>query len=144
MAQSIDVTAFKYELRNYKYYSDKIISLTDNIEDCYYKLSGVHSIDASKIPIHSPPNKENEYYLRELIDSYELKRSRLVAKKEYLDEILGLMKNDIRKAIICVYVDGQQMRKVCDDMYLSLGGLQKRINKTIDRALKEYEYLDKK
>lgn len=135
MAQSEKVRAFKNELRNYSYYIRRLIFLDEKIESCYEILGGVRGIDFTKEPIHSPPNKELEYKIRDDIERYRRLKERTEDKVKYCDEILAKMETDIRWAITSVYVDGKQIRNIALKMYLAHSTLQKRINKAIEEAL---------
>ena len=133
--QSEDIKAFKNELRNYNYNLSRIITLKNSIEYCYDRLGGVRAIDTSKEPIHSPPNKELEYKLRDDIERYRHLKALYEAKVEYVDEILAKMETEIRTAIISVYVEGRKVMHIANKMYLSHNGLQKRMNRAIEKAL---------
>ena len=135
MAQLESVRAFKNELRNYNYYLHRIVTLNNSIEYCYERLGGVRGIDPSREPTHSQPNKELEYKLRDDIEVYRAKLKRIEEKIEDIDEILNKIDIDSRKAIKSVYIEGKQMRRVAMEMYISHGGLQKRIDKAIKGAL---------
>ena len=135
MAQSEKVRAFKNELRNYNYYIRRLIFLDEKIENCYEMLGGVRGIDFTKEPIHSPPNKELEYKIRDDIERYRRLKERTEDKVKYCDEILARMETDVRWAVTSVYVDGKQIRNIALKMYLAHSTLQKRINKAIEEAL---------
>lgn len=137
MAQSKDVKAFKNELRNYTYNCYRIETLQNSIDFCYHRLGAdARAIDYSKEPNHSTPNKELEYKLRDDIEYYSHLQAQFQAKVDYVDLILANIEEETRNAIKSVYIEGKQMRLICSRMYLSLGALQKRINKAIERALK--------
>lgn len=133
--QKDNVKAFKNELRNYNYYQSRVVSLGNSIEFCYDRLGGVRGVDPSKEPLHSAPNKEYEYQLREQIEVYAQKKALFEAKLKYIDEILGKMEMSLKQAVISVYAEGKQIRRVADIYYLSPMGLAKRMNKAIERAL---------
>ena len=133
--QKDNVKAFKNELRNYNYYLNQIVTLSNSIDWCYHRLGGVRAIDYSKEPNHSPPNKELEYKLREDIERYEHLKALTEDKIKYIDEILGKMETDVRWAVKCVYVEGKQMRNVAYKIFVGHSTLQNRIDKAIERAL---------
>lgn len=137
--QSKSVKAFINELRNYNYYASRVVTLTNSIEYCYHLLGGVHSIDYSKELAHTPPNKEREYKLRTDIERYEQIKSRMQSKITEMDEILNTMEITDRTLVFDVYVKGNPMRKVASANYMSLGALQKRLNKTIKKAVEVLE-----
>ena len=135
--QRPEVKAFKYELRNYSFYCYRVRTLSESIEYCYQILGGVHGVDPSRIPMHSPKNLDREYKLRDEISRLEAEKDRLQRQIDYVDQILDRIGNGMENAIKSVYIEGQQMRKVADDYYLSHSGLQGRINKAIMEALNE-------
>lgn len=135
--QSESVKAFKNDLRSYNYNLSRVVSLNNSIEFCYHRLSGVTAIDTSKQPIHSPPNKDYEYKLRDDIERFEALLKLAQAKIDYVDEILKLIETDVRKAVISVYVESKKMDSVASNMNLSVSGLQYQIDKGIERALNE-------
>ena len=106
------------------------------IDLCYDMLGGVHSVDPSRIPMSSPPNKDREYFIRAEIERHEKNKRFAEANVEYVDRVLGRIETSLREAIISVYVKGNTTRSVADKMYLSHTALQKRMNKAIDEALK--------
>lgn len=135
--QSEKVRAFKNELRNYNYYLSRVTSLTNSIEYLYDRLGGVRGIDPSREPTHALPNKDLEYQLRDDIMKLDSKLSRCEAKIKEVDEILNLIESPLKEAIIDVYANNEKCVKIADRLYLSSTGLQKRMNKAIERALNE-------
>ena len=135
--QRPEVKAFKNTLRNYRYYIDAIADVNKNIEMCYHRLGGVRSTDLTKVLTKSPPNKELEYRIRDDIERLEAMRSRLQGKVDEMDEILGKIEKTTRDALICVYVNGEQMRAVADRLYISHSTLQRRMDSAICRSLSE-------
>lgn len=135
--QSESVRAFKNELRNYSYYLSRAATLSASIDFLYDRLGGVRGVDPSKEPIHSPPNKEMEYQLREQIEALTQKKEAVAAKIKSIEQILARMETSLREAVIEVYVYNYKCVAVADRMYLSSTGLQKRMNKAIEKALNE-------
>ena len=129
------VKAFKNRLRYYSFLKDDIHSLEQMIEDTYDRLGGVRGVDPSKEPMHSPPDKDMEYKLRDLISGLEATLGRRNAEKAEIDEILGKMETPVREAVISVYVEGNTIASVASRMYLSHTGLMKRMNREIKKAL---------
>ena len=120
--QSEDVKAFKNELRNYNYNLNRVITLSNSIEYCYDRLGGVRAIDTSKEPMHSPPNKELEYKLRDDIERYRRLKAIYETKVQYVDEILSKMEITLREAVIGVHVERQKTEKVARLHNLSANG----------------------
>lgn len=131
-----EVKAFKNELRNYRYYQERVRSLTDSIEECYYQLSGLKGVDPSRIPMHTAPNLEFQYKIRDSISRYEAERSRLASEIEYVDEILSRIETSLKQAVINVYINGESIEAIANQMFLSHNGLYKRMNQAIKEALK--------
>ena len=135
--QSKEVRAFKNELRNYTYYLSRITTLENSIEWCFERLGGVRGIDPSKEPTHVQPNKELEWKLRNDIEVLEAKKKRMEAKIKEIDQILNLIDLPLQEALIDVYAKGEKCIKIADKLNLSSTGLQKRMNKAIEEALRE-------
>ena len=133
--QKDNVRAFKNELRNYRFYKKQLIEYEDAIEYYYDRLGGVRGVDPSREPIHSPPNKDYEYWLRDKIETYAQLKARTERNVLYVDQILGRMETSLRTAIIAIYVKGNKVSKLSMDMEISESGLLKRINKEIEKAL---------
>ena len=135
--QSIEVKTFKNELRNYAYYKQRLVSLSELIDFCFDMLPGsVHGIDPGKEPSHSLPDKEREYRVRDEIEHHEKNLRRTREKIEYIDEILAKIERPLRTAIIAIYVEGKRVDATAAEYFLSPMGLSKRINKAIENALK--------
>ncbi len=133
--QKESVKAFKRDLANYQYKKDSIKILEDKIEECYDKLGGVRSVDPSREPIHSPPDKDFEYMIRDRIEALERKRKRLCDQTEEVEQLLGKIENPVRMAVIEVYQNGNTIRSQAEKLFLSESGLRKRMNKAIEKAL---------
>lgn len=130
-----NVRAFKNEMRNYVFYTSQVVSLENSIEFLYDRLGGVRGIDPSKEPIHSPPNKDLEYKLRDDITLLDSKKSLLEKKIAEIDMTLELIDIPIRTAVKMVYIYGKQVKYVADQFYLSPSGLAKRMDRAIEKAL---------
>ena len=133
--QKQEVRAFKNELRNYTYYCHRITTLDESIEFMYERLGGVRGIDPSKEPLHTAPNKDYEYMLREQIERYEESKALYVAKRDYIDKILGEVPNTLREALKSVYINGKRIDMVAVEYNLSANGLIYQMNKAIELAL---------
>lgn len=137
MKQRPELKAFKNLLNDYNYYKKVTKELKEEIEECYYRLSGLHSADASRMPVHSPPNKESEYRLRNRIEYLSQKQARAQSKVEEVDEILDRIKTPEKKAIIDVYVYGRTGVDVAREFNLSPTALFYRMNRVLKKALSE-------
>lgn len=133
--QKDNVRAFKNELRNYRYYVDEVNRIGESIEEIYDRLGGVRGIDPSKEPLHTMPDKDMEYMLRDKITSLEAKKHRLEGEIKRIDRILEKMEASLRNAVKVVFIDGNTIWSVSYKMNLSPTGLKKRMNRAIEKAL---------
>ena len=133
--QKDNVRAFKNELRNYRYYVDEVNRIAESIEEIYDRLGGVRGIDPSKEPLHTMPDKDMEYMLRDKITSLEAKKHRLEGEIKRIDRILEKMETSLRNAVKVVFIDGNTIWSVSYKMNLSPTGLKKRMNRAIEKAL---------
>lgn len=135
--QKDSVRAFKNELRNYTYYLSRQVTLERAIEFTYDLLGGVRGVDPSREPLHTMPDPDREWQLRDEIDRYEAELARYRAKSCEIETVLGKMETSLKQAVMAVYVHGEHMDKVGREMSLSPNGLSKRINKAIEMALED-------
>lgn len=133
--QKEEVRAFKNELRNYTFLLHEIVTLENSIESIFDRLGGVRGIDPSKEPLHSLPDKDLEYKLRDDIEKLEAKLRLRRGEKEHIDLILSRIESPLREAIFDIYVMGKRFDNVAYDVAYSHNGLYKRINKVIEGAL---------
>lgn len=137
MKQKESVRAFKNELRNYNYYLSRVVSLTNSIEWCFERLGGIRGIDPSKEPLHIVPDKDYEYKIRDDIERFEAQKKLIEAKIKDIDEILNLIENPLKWAIISIYIENKRTDSIASELYLSPHGLHSRINRTISKAIDE-------
>lgn len=135
MTQSERVKAFKRDLANYRYKKSQIQEIKDKIEECYDRLGGVRGIDPSKEPMHTLPDKEMEYKLRDRISQLEAKLDNVCAQTEEIRQTLDKIEKPLRRAVCEVYMNGHTLRSEAQKMFISPSGLRKRINKAIEKAL---------
>ena len=55
--------------------------------------------------------------------------------KNYIEEILGKIETPLKEAIIAIYADEKQLRYMADKLGFSKSGLERQINKAIEKAL---------
>ena len=137
--QSNQVRAFKNELRNYSFVLHEITTLENSIEFLYDRLGGVRGIDPSKEPLHTVPDKDLEYKLRDDISKLDAKLSLRRAEKERVEEIMGRVEKTLSDAIFRIYVLHARTDVVAGEMFISPNGLHHRINRALERALNEEE-----
>lgn len=135
MHQPEEVKAFKHDLATYPLKRRKADEYREKIEDLYGRLGGVRAIDVSKVPTHTPPNKDVEYAIRDQISECERKLSLLEAQVDSVREVLDRIETPLRTAVIDVYARGRTIRSVADKMFISETGLRKRMNRAIEKAL---------
>ena len=138
--QREEVRAFKRELGNYRYYQQRVKDLQFMIDLCYHMLSGLHSPVLDSPPVNSPENLDATYRVRDDIERHQRNLDRTKAKLEDIEEVLNNMKDDMREAAVKVYADGKTMKSVCDDYFLTVSGLNYRIDKAIFVSI---QYLNK-
>lgn len=133
--QEPSVKAFKNELRNYTFYQTKVVSLTNSIEMCYDRLGGVRGIDPSKEPLHTAPNKELEWQIREEIEIFIKEKELFDRKIAYIERVLSQIDEPYRSAVTDIFAHGVNSYKVASGMNYSQSGLLHQINKSIKMAL---------
>lgn len=133
--QPAEVRAFKTDLASYYLKLEQIKRYDELIERLYDILGGVRAIDPSKEPIHSVPDKEKEYAIREQISRFEAKKQLLQAQTKDLEQTLERIEKPLCEAIIEVYAKHKTISSVARKMFFSESGLRKRMNKAIQKAL---------
>lgn len=134
-----DVKAFKNELKNFKYYKNKIIELTDEIDNIYYSLSGLSSkpfganVGSTNQQLKEL-NRLNAFGKAEMLKSKrELYKSLIVS----IEQTLEAMDSNMRSVCIKVYCDGRTYESIARTKYYSARGLEKKVDKEIQRALEK-------
>lgn len=135
--QKEEVGAFKNELRNYNYYLSRVKTLEASIEFLYDRLGGVRGIDPSKEPLHTMPNKEMEYKLRDDISRLDAKKARFERHLQEIDEVLNRMGNDERWGVFKVYAERKRLEDICKIFHYSPSGFRSRLERAIEEALNE-------
>lgn len=133
--QKEEVKAFKYELRNYSFLLREIAKIRESIGFIYDRLGGVRGIDPGKEPLHSLPDKDLEYKLRDEIERLEARLSIREAERQRIDQILAGMESPLKEAIKDIYIKGEKFEKVARRIGYSHNGLYKQINREIERSL---------
>lgn len=135
--QREDVKAFKNELRNYTYYLSRVVTLTNSIEFCYERLGGVRGVDPSKEPLHTVPNKEVEWQIRDQIERFLKEKELFEQKISYIDSVLFRIDEPYKSAVTNIFAYGHNSYKVAREMNYSQSGLLHQVNKAIQMALEE-------
>ena len=125
-----EIKAFKNELRNLKFYQERIEELKDEINNIEYKLCGVGAVSAETIPGTTNPDVKSDNYWK-LID----KKDKLISKKERYTvivndvlEVLQDLRVDVREMCVDIYVNEESFRKIAKRHNISCGALQTRID----------------
>lgn len=135
------VEAFKNELGNYNYYCNMLSRLEERLDETVYELEGVKGIRYDKAP--SRPNMKlinaRKHDLSDKIEKLENEISRISNQVFYIENVLSLMENqEVRKAIIDVYINNKTILQICEDYNLSNAGLHYQMSKEIRNALNQY------
>lgn len=133
--QKKEVEAFKNELRNYNYYTSRVVTLEASIEFKYDRLGGVRGVDPSREPVHAQPNKEMEYKLRDDISKLEAEKERVERDLIHINEILNRMGNDDRWGVFKVYAERKRLEDICKVFNYSPSGYSAKLDRAIEEAL---------
>lgn len=131
------ILAFKNELRNYRFYQERIESLDELINICYYNLTGVKGVRADKVPSSTNPElaEETRYRIYDEIEHHKQNKAITEAKLKSLDEILDKLEKPIKEALIKIYADGESYDKVSQEMYLSKSALFEKLDTKLKGVL---------
>lgn len=133
--QEPSVRAFKNELRNYNYYRSRVETLTNSIEFLYERLGGVRGIDPSKEPLHSAPNKDYEWQIRDQIEMLVKKKDLFEKKISYIDAVLECVSEPYVSAVRRIFAEGKNSYMVANDLHMSQNSLLYQINKALKEVL---------
>lgn len=134
--QSRAVRAFKGRLKGYRYWQDRVKGQSELLACCYDMLgASPRSPKLDGIQCHSPKDIEAEYRVRAEIERIEPLLAHARDEVNYIEEILGKIETPLREAIIAIYADEKQLRYMADKLGFSKSGLERQINKAIEKAL---------
>ena len=134
--QSRAVRAFKGRLKGYRYWQDRVKGQSELLACCYDMLgASPRSPKLDGIQCHSPKDIEAEYRVRAEIERIEPLLARARDEVNYIEEILGKIETPLKEAIIAIYADEKQLRYMADKLGFSKSGLERQINKAIEKAL---------
>lgn len=136
MRQSMQVSAFKNDLRSRNAYVERISQLGELIEEDYRLLSGVKSPSLEQTA-HGVRNIDLEYERRERISRRMEERNALLESVRRIDRILNEMDPFVKRACIEKYVKGRTFVSVSNDLALSPNAINMRINHEIERVLRK-------
>lgn len=134
--QSRAVKAFKGRLKGYRYWQDRVKGQSELLAYCYDMLgASPRSPKLDGIQCHSPKDIEAEYRVRAEIERIEPLLAHARDEVNYIEEILGKIETPLKEAIIAIYADEKQLRYMADKLGFSKSGLERQINKAIEKAL---------
>ena len=134
--QSRAVRAFKGRLKGYRYWQDRVKGQSELLACCYDMLgASPRSPKLDGIQCHSPKDIEAEYRIRGEIERIEPLLAHARDEVNYIEEILGKIETPLKEAIIAIYADEKQLRYMADKLGFSKSGLERQINKAIEKAL---------
>lgn len=134
--QSRAVRAFKGRLKGYRYWQDRVKGQSELLACCYDMLgASPRSPKLDGIQCHSPKDIEAEYRVRAEIERIEPLLAHARDEVNYIEEILGKIETPLREAVIAIYADEKQLRYMADKLGFSKSGLERQINKAIEKAL---------
>ena len=133
------IEQYKNELKNLEFYKESLQRVNDSLSYAWYELTGVKGIRYDKQP--GSYNKEiadkRKYYLIAKIEHQEEEKRRLTANIKYIEDVLKEVKDqEIREAIVNIYVHKKTFRKEAKKHYMSYVTLYNQINKELKEALK--------
>ena len=134
--QSRAVRAFKGRLKGYRYWQDRVKGQSELLACCYDMLgASPRSPKLDGIQCHSPKDIEAEYRVRAEIERIEPLLAHARDEVNYIEEILGKIETPLKEAIIAIYADEKQLRYMADKLGFSKSGLERQINKAIEKAI---------
>lgn len=131
----IEVKRFINKLRLYGTYKEEIPKLKEEIENVVYQMSGVKCADPSKEPTRTPPNMELWYKLSDKKESLESELRDMETLIKKCDVILDSLEEEIKKALIYVYVEDNSMFKASKKLGYTYNGLRGKIIRRLKKAL---------
>lgn len=138
MKRNLSIEMFKGKLRGYIFFKKQIEKYKEEIEYCYDKLgASPKSPNLQSEPIHSVKDIDKEHETRDKITALELKLSHAESEIQFIDEILDKIENPLRGAIINVYCYRKTIYSQARKLYMAKTTLQDKIDKEIDRAIRE-------
>lgn len=131
------VTEFYSEMELYNLYKDGIKKIEELMQMCYDALGASPSAPPiDRVPIHTPPNIDNIYKIREEIDVHTRNIERRKALIKHCDEVMAQMTEETRKAVELHFIKGYSWENVGRKLNISRSGLEYVVEKEILRILK--------
>lgn len=134
------IEQFKNELKNLEYYKESLTKVSDSLSLNWYELTGVKGVqyDKQRGAFNKDIADKRKYYLLGKIEAQEQEKRRLQANVQYIEDVLSLIKDqEIREAIVNIYVHKKTFRKEAKKHYMSHVTLYNQINKQLKEALKK-------
>lgn len=132
-----EINAFINELKNYRFYQERIKRLDDLIDTCFYWLSGVKGIQYDKLPSTYNPEltEENRLRILEEIELHRNNKEETETKIKELDRVISLLEEDVQRHIKDIYIKGMTYGKVAYREHMSQEGVRKRIKKELRKVV---------
>lgn len=130
------IDAFISEMSNYNFYKNKLNSLKEQIEDCWYEMTGVKAVryDRQVTMSYNPElSSKKRDMLSKKIDKLEKEKLRINMQLNYLDKILKQCRKKQRQAIIDIYANGLRYEDVAKKLNMSIGSIQYQIKADLKR-----------
>lgn len=115
-------------------YKDDIANAKEELETIWYELSGVKGVDFSKVRgtdfnefkkvAHFQDKERDIRYWTKMIETAESNLARV-------EHILEELPDDIREAVIRIYIQGETYETVAREIHFSISGLYARIEKAL-------------
>jgi hypothetical protein len=135
----MDYRTFKNELENYYSYKREKNRIENKISDLEYEMSGVKSIDYSKIHMNPNPNLSHarmlEFIEKKEILENELKRVNL--NIQHIEEILSRLSDDDKKICLRLIAKKDNVYKICFDYGYSRSGIWAKTKRELEKILRD-------
>ena len=133
-----EIKVLERKLRNYRHLQKEIVRLEDEIQRDYDKLgASPKSPNLQSEPIHSPKNIDAEHEIREHISMLEAKLSQKRDELNELDEIFNSVRNELKRPIIDIYMNGKKYAYVAKKYNYSIAGIFKATQRELNRIIIE-------
>lgn len=126
----IEIKLLKKELESYNYYRQLAVEYSEELEELYYQLGGLKGVNFEEKS--STTNQEaidkNKWHIREKIDEFEKKLSKVSDRVQDIDQKLNKLPFDIRQPLIDIYANGQTYVKVAKRLNMPVKKLFEKLS----------------
>ena len=126
-----EITAFKNELRNYRFYQNKVKELKEEIDLIYYNLTGVKGVSFDRQPSGTSIELKNDklYNQYHKLDNIDKKIKLYESRIESIEQTLNMLDEEVRSIVIGIYADNKTYRELSQTIHLSKSAIHYEINK---------------